>query len=543
MVHRALTIPELIHLIVNNVPLGDDGWPSSDWRSPDLPTLQALALTCRAFHEPALDVLWSLQEGLSHLVECLPTDLWTILDDRHGTLTLNEPTRPTTHQDWERLEFYARRVRSLRYGPRKSPLNPYLRMSRVLSGKLFRWLLSSSPSHHLLPRLRFLEWYGSDIPFDYVDSAHMLFGPQLYMLDIGSCLQMLVHLHRRSPDIQDLHIHPDGNGGPDSDHQPIPRDILTSLTPLRSLTLESFSPFDIDVLAGLSTLPHLTEVKIVIATITRQDKRSLLETDYPAAQSLEFRALKSITLVLSFMTELSTILSVCRFPRLRRLNLTSFWGSEPHAFDEMLQVIHDCCSHGVLETIQIHTVPGQLTHLEEGIQVITATSLSRLCAFRRMRKIWLLTEMYIALDDYLLEEMAMAWPCLESLRFQSMAEDSWLIQNAATLEGLVPLARYCPSLKSLTIDVDPSDTFISPHAEPGGGHCNRVLRSIDFKQPFATDIYNVAEIGAFLYAIFPNLQAINEYDSTMTSDCWRLVENTVHVLRKVSQWPRNAGES
>jgi len=173
-----------------------------------------------SFHEPALDVLWSRQDGLSHLVECLPSDLWAILDDHHGTLTLNEPTRPTTHQDWERLEFHARRVRSLRYGLRKSPLDTYLRTSRVLSGNLFRWLLSSSPSHHLLPRLRFLEWSGSDIPFDYYDSTHMLFGPQLSTLDIGTCPQMLAHLHRRSPDTQDLHIHTNGNGGPDSDHQP-----------------------------------------------------------------------------------------------------------------------------------------------------------------------------------------------------------------------------------------------------------------------------------------------------------------------------------
>ena len=40
------------------------------------PTLAALAVTCKAFMEPTLNVLWKSQRGLGPLVRTLPTDLW-----------------------------------------------------------------------------------------------------------------------------------------------------------------------------------------------------------------------------------------------------------------------------------------------------------------------------------------------------------------------------------------------------------------------------------------------------------------------------------
>jgi len=39
-------------------------------------TLAALAVTCRHFEHPALDVLWRTIPSLIPLVKCLPPDLW-----------------------------------------------------------------------------------------------------------------------------------------------------------------------------------------------------------------------------------------------------------------------------------------------------------------------------------------------------------------------------------------------------------------------------------------------------------------------------------
>lgn len=47
-------------------------------------TLAALARTCHALEEPALDALWKTQSSLIPLILCMPEDLWS--DARSGYL-------------------------------------------------------------------------------------------------------------------------------------------------------------------------------------------------------------------------------------------------------------------------------------------------------------------------------------------------------------------------------------------------------------------------------------------------------------------------
>ena len=42
----------------------------------DRRTAYALARTCHALLEPALDAIWHYQYGLDHLLACVPDDLW-----------------------------------------------------------------------------------------------------------------------------------------------------------------------------------------------------------------------------------------------------------------------------------------------------------------------------------------------------------------------------------------------------------------------------------------------------------------------------------
>lgn len=76
--HRALAITDILHQIV-------------DQAGHNTRMLLALALACRAFSEPALDTLWSTQVGLGYLVECLPSDLWTVSKGTQGTLVSQAP--------------------------------------------------------------------------------------------------------------------------------------------------------------------------------------------------------------------------------------------------------------------------------------------------------------------------------------------------------------------------------------------------------------------------------------------------------------------
>ena len=66
--HRALQIEEVLSDIFHHF--------SPDigilWREETIPELAALARTCRAFKEPALDILWRVLHHLSPLLWCLP---------------------------------------------------------------------------------------------------------------------------------------------------------------------------------------------------------------------------------------------------------------------------------------------------------------------------------------------------------------------------------------------------------------------------------------------------------------------------------------
>lgn len=68
--HYCLQVTELLYYIF--------GWHAT--RSAGAQgsrTLYSLALTCRAFQQPALDILWEDMKGsLAPLIKCLPSDVW-----------------------------------------------------------------------------------------------------------------------------------------------------------------------------------------------------------------------------------------------------------------------------------------------------------------------------------------------------------------------------------------------------------------------------------------------------------------------------------
>ncbi|KAF8429864.1 hypothetical protein L210DRAFT_800958, partial [Boletus edulis BED1] len=68
------------------------------------PTLASLARTCRAFKEPALNLLWEEMLNLSPLAQCLPEASHFINEARYRALTQTE---------WDTLQSYTRRIRSI----------------------------------------------------------------------------------------------------------------------------------------------------------------------------------------------------------------------------------------------------------------------------------------------------------------------------------------------------------------------------------------------------------------------------------------------
>ncbi len=74
--HICLTLPDIHTCIIEMAGLKESEKNANG--EIDYRTAYALARTCRAFLEPALDVLWSRQCDLQFLVSCMPDGLWEI---------------------------------------------------------------------------------------------------------------------------------------------------------------------------------------------------------------------------------------------------------------------------------------------------------------------------------------------------------------------------------------------------------------------------------------------------------------------------------
>ncbi|KAI0066173.1 hypothetical protein BV25DRAFT_1912955 [Artomyces pyxidatus] len=110
--HRCLQVSEIFHEILGFA-LANNGGKRD---------VAAFALACKSTLEPALDVLWRDLDDIRPLWSCLPLDLQ--LARAHLTLGTNIrtaddllPSRGLYAIDRLRLDFYARRVRTLAYDP------------------------------------------------------------------------------------------------------------------------------------------------------------------------------------------------------------------------------------------------------------------------------------------------------------------------------------------------------------------------------------------------------------------------------------------
>jgi hypothetical protein len=65
--HRCLKIPEILKYIFSNFDISSH---------PNRRCLYAFALVSKAFHEPALDILWASQTSVLRLIKTFPVEVW-----------------------------------------------------------------------------------------------------------------------------------------------------------------------------------------------------------------------------------------------------------------------------------------------------------------------------------------------------------------------------------------------------------------------------------------------------------------------------------
>ncbi|KAJ7438137.1 hypothetical protein B0H11DRAFT_2105828 [Mycena galericulata] len=499
--HRALQVPELVQAICSQVLLEtrDDYWPIGESGRQSRCDLAALARTCKNFQEPALDRLWSHQTTFAHILSCMPRDLWNgpVLP-AHGSETPLDFIRPIVSSDWERPLFYMSRVQSFN--------------SRYpLSKDLFETLALSLPTEHLFPNLRDLRWI-----YDHNDlfpCIRLLLAPRIVKLRIRlsttvSHLSFLPTLAFRCPDLLDVTVSSDIVRADFRPHLQTSTSLFVcGLKRIERLCVNSFDDSAFQYLGALPSLKFLEVIHL-------DTSPSLPAADLHARL---FSSLQSLKILTKTFHPAIAVTKALAASQLDSIDITI---ETAEGFSTFCDVLTQYVPHASLRYLKIHsdsTYPYE-THNPR----IERDTIKRLSCFPNLKSVFLDFSGGFNLDDGVISQLARAWPNLEFLTF--LHHELPRVAPRVTLAGLRDLARHCPRICRLQIEVD---ALVVPPIQTHAG--TPVQTSLVRWDAGWSTISNAPAVADFLYDIFPRLPTVHlSVSATIegdvrTTELWREV--------------------
>ncbi|TFK47171.1 hypothetical protein OE88DRAFT_1728638 [Heliocybe sulcata] len=504
---NALTIAELQSIIVDYI-LADD--------SSGRKTVAALARSCRTLHESAVRALWRELPSLAPLLHCMPSDLFL-----QGTsLRLGRPLRTS---DWTRVHKYAAHIAILHFQ------STWKRQSRcrfpTISPSAFAALANGISADCLLPNLRALTWdphyREEESVFSFVEQllAGSLTSLTLRVLTSSQSTapRILRLLPSRCPSIQSLVIEYEGL------NEDISEAIAECTYRLRQLReCEVYAPAADVALNHLAGLPHL---------------RSLTVWQCPHAPSLQstslsptvldsFAALEEISIRTEHITACTTLARLISSHKMKSITFTyNEWASA-----SLLRGCTRALSHlrrpSSLTTLSIALDKDAEVPINLPDAVVDDSLFRPLLVFSSLEIFELDPHCSFAIDDRLVETIAARWPRLRSLEL--MPQRCLANTSRLTLNGLVPLVKNCPRLKTLCVPLE--EHVSEPSLERVQGlHSDNITTLV----VVSNTVEEPASVILFLAHLFPRLQVIEnwaESEEEGTMSPWDAIETIVRGI-------------
>ncbi|KII88738.1 hypothetical protein PLICRDRAFT_54566 [Plicaturopsis crispa FD-325 SS-3] len=490
--HRCLAIPEILAMIFEQVPCGE--MPTAVGKR----DLAALARTCKLFSPFALDLLWSVQEGLRPLVRCMPSDLWMERDmstERSRSVLkligLNREKelrfyRRPQESDWERVLVYAPKIKTLAM-PRWD-VEP-------TSAKYFSEAWNHFfPGRHLLPNIKLLILQSDPELYMPLLVAPSLKSLTTWRMSSHADVEILVDIVDKYPSINALCFICTRNA-----EERIGGDLSRAICRWRHLVSVNASALDRHALVHVASLPTLR--RLVVSDISVDEVKAaskLMPED-------SFQALSTLKIVGVDLSQDPVLGLVATYhPPLRHVSLQidrplNFTRNE---WGDVISAIHQVCSPTSLAELHVtdKILSLEITRVHDyGLDFAT---LKPLLSFSRLHTLELDPAGGFDLGNDDLASMARAWPMLTKLSLSAaFGAAGWKVPSRITLAGLLPLLQNCPHLETLDIVIDarilpPSETRLDV------GHHGSV-RSLFLGNSFINTPTRVALLMADL---FPNVQ-------------------------------------
>lgn len=456
--------------------------------------LARLARTCRAFMDPALDVLWRTQCTLGPLVKCLPGHLWT----RGACDEINLIGKPTTN-DWLSLRRYSFRIRVF------EPSWPDPVRSSGVGDDTLSAIFSPDVFHALFPALHTLnlEFLSNKIALALLDRV---LSPRLLQLrfrlprhlDPHNLNELLESITDRAPSLRVLKI---------DAYAPAPSSVLHlelgfgQIPHLRTLCFPSTLYVSPRSLLKPRQMQHL---RVLSLTLTTDPVPALYHPDQPV-----FPVLKCMKITAHTLDQCCDLLRITTSSQLGEVSMSYSSQASEAVMHTFLQEVGK--AHG--RSRNLHTLVLQHAFTISGPNlkpsVYSPSTFKPLLACHRLRVLDIRDVGDLAIDDAFIANATLAWPRLEELRLRGLP---WIDSHRTTIASLRELIRGCSRLARLSMAID-------ARALPDK---NSAWRSSPVEELNISDsiMEDPEAVERYLRASLPNLKTLIALDNLQ---CWRAV--------------------
>ena len=374
-----------------------------------------------------------------------------------------------------------------------------------LSPSVFRGIESSlNLGHFNRPLLQNL----SELSFDQnsggvsLHDVGVFLGPRLKTLRLSTFSsfdgleKFAVALKARCPAIEHLYI-----SSPDCSTRmkSCVLDLICSLSSLRTLSCEGVTS-DSQTIKYLSSLPFLRSLNVRLPRRLAQE--GFLDSSY---NILPFLAMRHLDVSVASIIDAGEFLQVT----------SSFFGLESLlvAFDrivptpEQLRAFFTAMERSSFrDTLTTFALRDQVEIDQVSPHSLDAHTLSPLLQCRNLEHVTIdISYGHAAIDNSLLKEIALAWPCLRDISLHPY-QKAHLWHSKANLQGLSYLAQHCQSLQSVSLQFSVSlpETMMYPDK---GIRCESLTRLFVSR----SHVSDPRAVATFLADVFPNLKFHHDY--------------------------------
>ncbi|KAF8550848.1 hypothetical protein OG21DRAFT_363791 [Imleria badia] len=446
----------------------------------DPSSLPAVARTCRALHDPALDELWRDLYSISPFVHLLAED---IPGENQQT-----SIHSLTSQQWMTFREYSARTRSL-YMCMIDDL-PYF--------DRFPCLSNPPDPNSFFPNLRTIAWY-PDNHLTMLPFLRLLCGPALTSLSAEfatdpASLAVVRALGILCPKITDISI----SASSETLSDDLANALSTSIGHWKDL--KHVSCDDLTV----SALEHLTQARNLESLTACASARLSSFSQTLGAQELSFPRLQHLHLYTGLLSTTTACLGGLRLA-LKEFRLDLFDAEEVFSglscLRDLFTTLAEACLHACLARLYLCVIHPDFPSPNS---VVTIRDIRPLFSFAHLRVVSVEGLSTFTVDDDDIAEMASAWPDIEELALSTCVDHP--VASMPTFLSFIRLIRSCPKLRALSLVIDTTQLVIPPFDTVGRDVRSDVLEELCLGNSPITLPLTVAHV---LHKLYPALKQVD----------------------------------